>query len=132
MIVALCTGPGHSSWARLFSNVVPPTQRCYKQDHWSGISLPILKLIFFSKNLYSRHVSVTVISSASHMVGPSKNSSRLISRTNVRMHANAVILEMGQIEGLRLAKEMNQVMTRTRLKGLVTWMRAAMELEGKT
>ena len=55
------------------------------------------------------------------MVGPSKNSSSLISRTNVHMHTNADILEIRQIEGLRVAKVMRRI---------VTQIRVAMELEG--
>jgi hypothetical protein len=59
MIAALCTGPGCSSWARLFSNVVPPTQRRHQQDHWSGMSLSLLKLIFFLRILYSLGTSAS-------------------------------------------------------------------------
>lgn len=74
-------------------------------------------LSFFQRILCSRHVSVTAISSGSHMVGLSKNSSRLISRTNVRMHANADISEIRPIEGLRVAKEIHQVMMGTKSTG---------------
>ena len=59
LIVALCTGPGCSSWAQLFGNVVPPIQRHYQQDNWSGMSLSLLKIVIFLRILYSRHVSVT-------------------------------------------------------------------------
>ena len=43
------------------------------------------------------------------------------------MHANMDILEIGQIEGLRVAKEINQVMMKT--KGLVTQMTILMGSE---
>ena len=49
-----------------------------------------IKTHFFSKD-YSRYVSITLTSSGSHRVGPSKNSSRLISRTNVLMHVKTWI-----------------------------------------
>ena len=80
-----------------------------------------LKLFFFSKD-YSRYISVTLTSSGSHTVGPSKNSSRLISRTNVCMHANVDISEIKQIEA---AKVMMGTMDP------VTWTRAVMEVEGR-
>ena len=80
-----------------------------------------LKLIFFSKD-YSRYVSITLTSSGSHTVGPSKNSSRLISRTNVRMHTNVDISEIKQIEAAKVMMGTMDPVTRTR---------AVMEVEGR-
>jgi hypothetical protein len=64
------------------------------------------------------------------MVGQLKNSSRLVSRTDVLMHADADFWVIRQIEGLGVAEEIYQVMVGT--KKLVTRSRAAMELEGIT
>jgi hypothetical protein len=67
------------------------------------------------------------------MVGPSKSSLRPISRTNVRMHANADIWEIRQIEATKEAKVMMGTMDLvTRTMDLVTQTRAAMEVEGRT
>jgi hypothetical protein len=81
--------------------------------------LPFYFLLFtshiFLKILYSRHDSVIAISRSSHMVGPLKNFSNRISRTNARMHANEDIWEIGQImvgKGTRVAKEVKEAMKR--------------------
>jgi hypothetical protein len=77
--------------------------------------LPFYFLLFthiFLKVLFSRHDSVTAISRSSHMVGPLKNSSNRISRTNTHMHANKDIWEIGQImtgKGMRVAKQAKEV-----------------------
>jgi hypothetical protein len=81
----------------------------------------------YLKILYSRHDSVTAISRSSHMVGLSKNSSNLISRTNARMHAGEDIWEIRQIvigNGTRVAKEVTTGMMM--MRGLATM--AVMEL----
>ena len=65
------------------------------------------------------------------MVGLSKNSSNLISRTNARMHAGEDIWEIRQIvigNGTRVAKEVTTGMMM--MRGLVTM--AVMELVAKT
>ena len=61
------------------------------------------------------------------MVGLSKNFSRPISRTNVRMHANADIWRIRQIEVEKEAK-----MMRMRTMELVTRRRVMMEVKGRT
>ena len=71
----------------------------------------------FLKMLYSRHDNVTAISRSSHMVGPSKNTSNVVSRTDARMHANEDIWEIRQIaigKGTRVAKEATMGMMMTR------------------
>ena len=72
-------------------------------------------------------MSVIAISSGSHMVGPSKNSSSQISRTNARMHANVDIWEIAQIKGLRVMKKANQM--KIRMEGVI-WTKAAMWKKG--
>jgi hypothetical protein len=85
----------------------------------------------YLKILYSRHDSITAISRSSHMVGLSKNSSNLISRTNACMHAGEDIWEIRQIvigNGTRVAKEVTTGMMM--MRGLATM--AVMELVAKT
>ena len=95
----------------MLDQMVSPTERRDQQGYWSGTSSFILKLIFFFflRILYSRHVSVTLTLTGSHMAGPSKNLSSQTSRTNARMHASAVILEIKLTEGSRKRKDMIRI-----------------------
>ena len=73
----------------------------------------LTKICSFSlKHLYSRLVNATATSSGSRMVGPLRNFSSRVSRTNVRMHASMDIWKIKQMEGKIVTK--GKILTQTR------------------
>ena len=88
----------------------------------------LTKICSFSlKHLYSRLVNATATSSGSRMVGPLRNFSSRVSRTNVRMHASMDIWKIKQMEG-KILTQTRAVMELARTMGKTAPVAAWMEM----